>query len=407
MKLQQMRNLILAVLLFVLGGVIGYRFQPDELGKKVLPIFELRNTEQPIEYKQVDFAQFWDVWQILEKDYLDTEALDQEKMLQGAITGMTSALGDPYTVYLPPVDQQRSMEDLQGAFYGVGIQLGYIDETLAVIAPMKGTPAERAGIEAGDLILHVKDQGKNLDEDTIGWTLNEAVNKIRGEKGSSVSLTLFRRNNGGEPFEVVVPRGEILVPSVEVSYVEHDDKKTAHILISRFGDRTMDELDSIISEILIEKPHLAGIVLDFRNNPGGYFDAAIEVSSEFMESGIVVSQQGKYTKQDFRSNGKARLADIPLVILVNRGSASASEIVAGALRDQRSAELVGEQTFGKGTVQDARELPNGAGLHVTVARWLLPGGDWIHDEGIPVDVEVEDNQETEEDEVLLRAVEEL
>ncbi len=407
MTFTTMRNLVFAVLIFFLGGVIGYRFQPERFGQQLLPLYNITNTEKPEDFEDVDFSQFWKVWQILERDYLDPEKIDEKDMVHGAIVGMTQALGDPYTIYLPPQDQQRSMEDLQGSFYGVGIQLGYIEDTLAVIAPLKGTPAEEAGIEAGDLILHVKDESKGLDEDTIGWSLTEAVEKIRGKKGTSITLTLFRRNNGAEPFEVSVQRGEILVPSIEMEFVEHNGKKVAHIQLSRFGDKTVSELEQIISDILIERPNLTGIVLDMRNNPGGYFDAAIEVASEFIQTGVVVTQKGKYTEQDFKTSGKARLADIPLVVVVNKGSASASEIVAGALRDQKEAKLVGERTFGKGTVQDARELDNGGGLHVTIARWLLPKGDWIHDEGIPVDVEIKNDRETEEDEVLLRAIEEL
>ncbi len=408
---QQFQTAILFILVFVLGGAIGFRLQErkGEVSSKLLPIFQLKNVDQPREYKDVDFSQFWQVWGILEKDYLDPEKLDQEKMVQGAIGGMASALGDPYTVYLPPADQQRSKEDLQGSFYGVGIQLGYIENTLAVMAPLKGSPAERMGIQAGDLILHVKDATKDLDEDTTNWTLTEAVEKIRGAKGTSVTLTLYRENDDqhDQPFTVDVPREEVVVPSLEVEFVEHNGKKVAHLIISKFGERTNGELDNVISQILIERPNIAGIVVDVRNNPGGYFDTAIDIASEFIKSGVVVTQKSKTTSQDFYSKGTAKLADIPVIVVVNKGSASAAEILAGALRDQRGAKLVGEKTFGKGTVQDARELDNGAGLHVTIARWLLPKGDWIHEEGIPVSVEVKDDPNTEEDEVLMKAIDEL
>ena len=170
--------------------------------------------------------------------------------------------------------------------------------------------------------------------------------------------------------------------------------------IYRFGDQTTKELDQFISDIMIERPNIEGIVLDFRNNPGGYFEGAIEVASEFIESGVIVSQKSKYNQQDYKALGKARLANVPLVVLINRGSASASEIVAGAIRDQKQVKLIGERSFGKGTVQDARELDDGAGLHVTIARWLLPSGQWIHEEGIPVDIEVTDDPETPDDKVL-------
>jgi carboxyl-terminal processing protease len=400
------RNLVIGGLLLILGVVIGYRYSPEIAQATDRTIYTLVNTQQPREYEDVDFNQFWRVWQILEQDYLEVEKIDQKQMVDGAIKGMTASLGDPYTIYLPPVEQQRSVEDLQGSFYGIGVQLGYIEGTLAVIAPLKDNPAEQVGIQAGDLILHVRDDGKGLDEDTTGWSLTEAVNNIRGAKGTPVVLTLYRPDQGGEPFEIEVNRGEIIVESVELEFVEHAGKKVAHLSVSRFGERTADEWDSSVIRIL-QEPNLTGVVLDMRNNPGGFFERAIVLASDFIRKGIVVTQQGKYSRKEYQSDGTGRLADYPTMVLVNRGSASAAEIVAGAVRDQIGARLVGEQTFGKGTVQDARTLDNGGGLHVTIARWMLPGGSWIHDEGIPVDIEVAQNPDTEEDEVLLKAIEEL
>ncbi|MBT6401189.1 PDZ domain-containing protein, partial [candidate division WWE3 bacterium] len=317
-------------------------------------------------------------------------------------------LGDPYTAYLPPEDNQRSGEDLAGSFYGVGIELGYIDGTLAVIAPINDSPAQKAGVEAGDLIVHVRDDKQDLDLDTTDWSLNKAVNHIRGGKGEPVFLTLFRPGDESKgTFEVEIIRDEIIVKSVELEFIEHAGKRAAHIKLSRFGERTQSEWDDVVNQIVAEKGSISGIVLDMRNNPGGFFDTSITVASEFFKNGIVVSQKGKVQTRDFKAKGKARLVDIPVVVLVNKGSASASEIVAGALKDNVGAKLVGEKTFGKGTVQDRRELSNGGGVHITIGRWLMPEGEWIHEEGIPVDVEVELNRETEEDEVLLKGIEVL
>jgi len=285
--------------------------------------------------------------------------------------------------------------------------LGYIDGTLAVIAPLADSPAEQAGVLAGDLILHVKDELSGLDEDTTGWSLDEAVNNIRGGRGEVVTLTLYRPDNGGDPFEVDIVRDEIVVKSVELEFAEHVDKRVAHLRLLKFGERTATEWDEAVASITAQQNSLDGIVLDVRNNPGGFFDISIDLAGDFFRNGTVVSQQGRFQVVDFPARGRGRLADYPLIVLVNRGSASASEILAGALRDNLSARLVGEQTFGKGTVQDRRELSNGGGVHITIGRWLLPGGDWIHDEGLPVDVEVQNNPETEEDEVLLRGIEEL
>src|SRR5579859_1743728 len=182
----QMRNIIIGVLLLILGGVAGYRIRGTQglQGSNPQTIFNLTNTTPPTEYKNVDFQQFWDVWKILQNDYLDPTKVQADQMVYGAINGMTASLGDPYTMYLPPTDQKRSQEDLQGSFFGVGIQLGYINNTLAVMAPLKGSPAEKAGVKAKDLILHVKDPAKNLDKDTTGWSLIDAVDNIRGDKGT-------------------------------------------------------------------------------------------------------------------------------------------------------------------------------------------------------------------------------
>lgn len=399
-----LRNVVFAALLLVLGGVIGYRYAPEISFASQQTQYNLTNYEQPQEYEDVDFQQFWRVWEVLERDYIDPSAISEKEMVHGAIRGMTASLGDPYTMYLPPTQQQRSMEDLQGSFYGVGIQLGYIEGVLAVIAPLKDNPADLAGVEAGDLILNVKDSKNGLDESTDGWSLGEAVNKIRGERGSTVTLTLLRTEDEfPEPFEVALVRDEIVVPSVELSFVDHNSVRAAHIELSRFGERTKQEWTEAVEQVK-QDGRVDVVLLDMRNNPGGFFERSIEVASDFIPRGLIVTQQGKVSKQEFKSVGTGRLTEFPVMAVVNRGSASASEIVAGALRDQSEAVLVGENTFGKGTVQDARELENGAGLHVTVARWLLPGGDWIHEEGIPVDVEAEDDPETEEDEVILTAI---
>ncbi len=405
------RNLVIGVLLLLVGGFAGFRYgQTGQLPlntQRFLPSpkpGQVTNAAPPEKYEDVSFTTFWEVWGELEKSYLRNEKIVPKTMVDGAIAGMTAALGDPYTVYLPPDDNQRSGEDLAGSFYGVGIELGYKENTLAVVSPLKDMPADKAGVQAGDLILHVKDDKKKLDQDTTGWSLTEAVNHIRGERGSEVILTLYRQDKG-EPFQVTLKRDEIVVKSVELEFVEHAGKRVAHLRILRFGERTMAEWDEAVEKVLAEKNKVSGVVLDMRNNPGGFFDGAIDISSDFVEEGTVVIQKGKYTQQEFPAKGQARFGNTPVVVLVNRGSASASEIVAGALKDRRKAKLVGEKTFGKGTVQDRRELSNGGGLHVTIAEWLTPNGSSIHDVGIPVDVEVTNNPDTPEDEMVLKAIE--
>ena len=416
MKLTTLRNGLIGILLFVLGLIIGQRYHVQVADLTSLNSSNSQGTTSALskltgrltapEDKDVEFDVFWEVWSILEQEYLEPEKLDTEEMVNGAIGGMTAAIGDPYTMYLPPDDNKRSGENLNGSFYGVGIELGYIDGTLAVIAPLDDTPAVKAGIEAGDLILHVKDEKKNIDEDTLNWSLEEAVNNIRGERNTPITFTLYRED-ATSTFDATVRRDEILIETVKVEFKEFEDKNIALLRVGKFGGRTGEEWDAAVTQIKAASPKVDGIVLDLRNNPGGYFDTSIELASDFIKSGVVVSQKDKYTQQDFRSIGTARLKDYPLVVLVNKGSASASEILAGALHDDLGVKLIGEQTFGKGTVQDRKAVSNGGGIHITVGRWLLPSGAWIHDEGISVDIEVEQNRDTEEDEVLQRGLEEV
>ncbi len=367
------------------------------------------SQSRPQSVEKLSMPQFWEAYAYLKRDYLEPEKLENtSKLIDGATGGMVASLGDPYTMYLPPKDNKRSNEDLAGKFYGVGIELGYKDGVLAVVAPLPGSPAERAGVEAGDLILKVKDQARNFEEETTSWSLNKAVENIRGEKGTVVTLTLYRKGeNEDRPFDVDITRGEIVVHTVELKFVKLGGKQVAHLKLMRFGGNTDVEWQAAVKQILTKRSELDGVVLDLRNNPGGFFNEAIEVASTFIPSGLVVKQEGRYQDQVFKVTGKAFLKDLPLVVLVNKGSASASEIVAGALRDRLKVKLVGEQTFGKGTVQDLRELINGGGMHITVARWVLPSGDWINEKGIPVDVQVKDDPKTELDEVLVAGVKQL
>ena len=417
LKISYFGKIFAILLILFIGAFAEYKFQylarysrinanVVEGANESTQLAKIMAAAIPDGKEDVNFSTFWEVWSILEKDYIDHEKIDANKMVDGAIGGMTSSLDDPYTVYLPPKDNERSGQDLAGSFFGVGIELGYIDGFLAAVAPLDGSPAAEAGVEAGDYIIRVKDEAKNLDEDSSKWSLNKAVDNIRGPKDAPVTLTLMRKGVD-QPFDITIYRGEIIVESVTMEFVEHAGKRVAHINLSRFGERTDAEWDAIVTEILSQQSSLDGVILDMRNNPGGFFDGAIDIASEFIEDGTVVSQKDRLIQQNYSARGQARLKNMPLEVLINRGSASASEIVAGAVRDRLGAKLIGENSFGKGTVQDRRYLSNGGGLHVTVAKWLLPGGSWIHEEGIPADIEVESNPDTPEDEQLLRAIEEI
>jgi len=297
---------------------------------------------------------------------------------------MTEALGDPYTNFFPPVDNSRSKEDLSGEFGGVGIQLGFVENTLAVMTPLKDTPAMRAGIKAGDLILKIVDVKNKVNRDTTKITLNEAVNLIRGEKGTGVTLTMYREGDK-QSKDITLVREIINVPSTELKWV--DNGKIAVISVNKFGEQTLIEWNKIVSEIKNKKA--VGVILDLRNNPGGYLQRAVDLGSEFIQSGVIVKQRDKLKTEVMNVDRNGKLIGMPLVVLINRGSASASEILAGALRERLGVKLIGEKSFGKGTVQEAQELSDGSGLHVTVAEWLLPSGESIHEKGLDPDVKVE------------------
>jgi len=402
--LKHLRTFFIVLTLGVIVFAGGYETAKIRLGRSDSALVQkFAGNPSAGAVTAADFSKFWEVWKRLENSYVDPTKLDYAKMTWGSMQGLAQSLEDPYTQYLPPKENKQVTEDLSGAFFGVGIELGYKEGTLAVVAPITGSPADKAGVKAGDLILHIKDEKKNVDIDTRGMTLPTAVTYIRGEKGTPILLTLYREG-GAKSFEQSITRDEIVVPSVELEFIKKDGKKIAHLQLHKFGGRTDKEWLAKVAEIVSERP--AGIVLDLRNNPGGYLDGAVFVTSEFLSSGTVVKQEGRKSSETYNVDRKGNLINIPLVILVNKGSASASEITAGALQDNKRAQIIGEQSFGKGTVQEVQELTDGSSLHVTVAKWVLPSGRWIGKEGITPDVKVEDNLETKDiDEQLDKAIE--
>ena len=404
LSLKQLRFGAVIISLMLLSGWIGFRLGQNGPGLVSFSATVSRN--QPVSKQNLDLGLFWQVWDKLYQSYLIKGDLKPEQMIYGAIKGMTAALGDPYTVFLPPQANKESKAELDGAFEGVGIELGFKDGQLAVMAPLEGMPAKAAGVRAGDLILHIKDDAKEIDQDTQGLSLPEAVRLIRGDKGTSVELTLFHEGSA-EPQKLTIKRDTIVVKSVELEWVGDQDK-VAHIKLTRFGGRTEAEWAAAVKEVVKRQPK--GIILDLRNNPGGYLQGAVDLAGEFLPVGkLVVKQadsQGKVETYSVDRSGQ--LLTPTLVVLVNEGSASSSEILAGALKDNNRAKLVGEKTFGKGTVQEALDLGEEAGLHVTTAKWLLPSGLWVNDtKGLTPDVEVKDDPETTADEQLVKAIEGL
>lgn len=377
------RVVLICLIAFLLGWQLGHK---DVLisWQTFKPTVSIVSKDPPKNIN-LNFKLFWDTWDLLSREYIDKKALDANKMFYGAISGMVASLGDPYTVFLPPEQQKSTKEDLGGSFEGVGIELGFNkDKRLSVIAPLSGTPADKAGIKPGDLIVKIN------DKDAMGMTLPDAVKLIRGPKGTSITLGILRENDGVEPKNYTLNRDTIVVKSVEVTYKNtNSGKKVAVIKLSRFGERTNDEWNSAVAD-LISKGAQA-IVLDVRNNPGGFLESAVFIGSEFLDGGdVVLHENNDGVRIPFKVNRTGKLLNIPMNVLINKGSASASEIVAGALQDRKRAQLIGEKSFGKGTIQEAQDLEAGTGIHITVAKWLTPNGRWVNPlQGLDPDVKVE------------------
>ncbi|MFH0936956.1 MAG: S41 family peptidase [Candidatus Daviesbacteria bacterium] len=391
--------LIILVLTFILGWQLGHRdYQLTWSNFK--PNLKIINQQPSNKNTSIDFKLFWDTWDLVASKYIDKSAIDPQKLYYGAIQGMVAAIGDPYTVFLPPQAQKSTKEQLGGSFEGVGIQLGYNkDKRLVVIAPLKDTPAEKAGVKSGDIILEVN------KKETSNLSLPEAVSLIRGPKGSTVILALYRENET-KPREITLTRDTIVVKSVEFqSKKTFSDKPIAYIRVAQFGEKTKQEWDQAVRDSLSIAPQ--GVIVDVRNNPGGFLESAVYLASEFLDEGIVVIQedyQGHKQEQGVVRVGK--MLKLPVIILINKGSASASEILAGALQDHKRATVVGEQSFGKGTIQSAEDLPQGTGIHITTAKWLTPNEKWIHNVGITPDIKVE-VKEASEDAQLEKALQVL
>lgn len=351
-------------------------------------------SENEIE-KKADFNIFWDAWKVVEDKY-NLEPLDYQEMVYGAIEGMVYSLGDPYTVFLDPEESEIFNEDMKGSFSGIGVEIGFRDKLLTVIAPLKDSPGEKAGLLPGDKILKVD------GEEIIGMSIDKAVSLIRGEKGTKVLLTIAR-DGLDELKDIEIIRDTIILKTVEWEVMENN---IAHIKISQFKEETTFELDNKIGDILAIDPQ--GIIIDLRNNTGGYVGTVKEIAGRFLDRGeVVFIEDYGDEKSIHKTIGNKRFFDIPIVVLINEGSASASEILAGALRDNMGVKLVGKKTFGKGSVQELKHLKDGSSIKITVAEWLTPNGTVINNNGVEPDFDVEitlDDYENDRDPQLEKAI---
>lgn len=357
--------------------------------------------------EEVNLSLFWEAWNKLFEKYVEPKKLDTEKMIYGAISGMVDSLDDPYTIFLPPQETQKFLEEVSGQFQGIGIEIGVKKGQLQVISPLEGTPAKKAGLRAGDKIIKVDDKL------TANLSIEEAVKLIKGPKGTEVVLTIAREG-WQDTKEFKIKRDIINVPSLKWELISKnkqakEPKDIAHIKIYQFSEKAGFEFRKAANEIL--RSPAKKIILDLRNNPGGYLEVAQEIAGWFLERGEIVTSEDFNNKKEtiyFKAKGNSRLLNYPLVVIINQGTASASEILAAALRDNRGVKIIGEKSFGKGSVQELENLSKKSSLKITVANWLTPKGSQINGLGLEPDVKVEmtdEDYEQDRDPQLDKALE--
>lgn len=384
--------LIISIALsFVLGLFIGKIWDikngvlNEDGSVDVVKVLDLYSQTRSSE---VDFNQFWEVWDKVKEKYVD-QPVDDVELFYGALQGILVGLDDPYSVYFPPKKAEEFAKDLAGEFEGIGAEIGLRDNQLTIIAPLPSSPAEKAGLRPGDKVYAVD------KEDVFDLTLDEAVSKIRGPKGTEVILTIS--HDGYEGIEdISIIRDTITVPTIDW---EMKDNNIAYLRVSYFNEDTWAEFDTAVNNILLNSPK--GLVLDLRSNPGGYLETAVSVASEWIDQGVVMKEKTNSESKDYKTRGKHRLVNLPTVVLVDEGTASGSEIVAGALQDYDKATLVGHKTYGKGSVQEFEILLDGSALKLTTAKWFTPKDRGIDETGIEPDIIVEEmfvelEQENEE-----------
>ena len=380
----------IAVVFYFFGYLVGHKNIVFE--KNYKPVIANTQLGQP---KSVDFSIFWDAWNSVTDKFVGN--IDTQKMVYGAIKGMVESLNDPYSQFLEPGQQKNLLEDLSGQIQGIGAELTVKDGKLVIVAPLADSPAQKAGLRPQDEILQIDGQ------DTSEMTLDQAISKIRGQKGTEVTLQI-NRQGFTQPQDFKIKRQIIVIKSVNYEMKGN----IGYIKISQFGDDTSNLAKQAAEDLAKQNPK--AIILDLRDNPGGYLDSSVDVASLFMDKGVVVKEEYKDGRiEELKTTLEGILAKYKVIVLVNEGSASASEIVAGALRDSRGATIIGKKTFGKGSVQELNNLKNDASLRLTVAKWLTPKGLTIDKEGISPDIEVslsDEDRSAGRDPQLDRALEE-
>jgi len=324
---------------------------------------------------------FWQVWDIVKQNYVHQPVSDAN-LFYGAVAGIARSVGDPYTEFFTPDEAKKFNENITGKFEGIGAEIGIKSDQLVVIAPLKDSPADKAGLLPNDAIVKID------GTDTTGMTIDTALSLIRGDKGTVVKLTIYRSGDVSLT-DVTITRDTITTSSVTYDLKDYQNKKVGIITLSHVDENSSKDFSKLVQQVLLDSPD--GLILDMRNNPGGILTECVAIASNFITNGNIVTEQfSDGHSQDYPASGTAPLADQPkLIVLVNAGTASAAEIIAGALQDTGRAQVVGSTTFGKGSVQDFQTFSDGSSLKVTVAKWLTPKGRAIDKIGITPDVVVE------------------
>ena len=363
---------ILAGILIAVVFLIGFRAGQNTTDlPRVLQFVDRGREAAPAE---VDWTLLWDSIRLINEKYVNRPA-DMQKILFGAISGAVAALDDPYSVFLPPKDAEEFQDELNGSLEGIGAEIAIKHQRLTVVAPLDDSPAMKAGVRGGDYVIQVN------GEDTQGLSVGDAVSRIRGPAGTEVKLLILHLGDT-EPVEITITRAKIEIKSVTVEIRETGGKKIGIMKVRRFGEDTAGFLEKAASDFL--RAGVDGIVFDVRNNPGGYLESAVDVASLWVAEGktVLIQRSGDGNQNVYNAQGGARLGSIPTVVLINGGSASASEIVAGALRDHGLARLIGEKSFGKGSVQELVDLHSGSQLKLTISKWLTPNEHDLNQAGL-------------------------
>lgn len=387
---------LLVLVTFFLGWHFGRARLMNTSASGVTSVEQVGFTPESYSLSAPSFETFWEVWQDIQDEYVK-QPVNESDLYYGAMSGLIRSLDDPYSEFYDPKLASEFNEELAGTFSGIGAEVALKNNLLVIVAPLDGSPAQRSGLRPGDIVVAID------GEETFSLSLDQSVSKIRGDEGTQVVLTVVRGET--EPQDITVTRGTIENTAIRWELL---DGGIAHLKFTSFDEDAENLLNKFIRQE-VEKDKVNAVILDMRNNPGGFLDTAIEVASEWVEQGIILRERDNLGEErQHHARGRARLSSIPTVVLINEGSASASEIVAGALQDYGIAQLVGQTTFGKGSVQKYQTLEDGSAYRLTVAEWYTPLERAINEVGVSPDIEIElteDDFNNDRDPQLDRALE--